>query len=302
MAMDIKSFYEPGSGTWTHLLADPGSEVAAIIDPVWVYDPVSGQADNAFIEEVLEAAQQAGHRLEWVLETHAHADHLSAADLLRRRTGARIACGRGICQVQETFARVFNLSGMATDGSQFDRLLVEGDTILLGDLQIRVIETPGHTADSITYLVNDAAFVGDTLFAPAYGSARCDFPGGDAAQLFVSIARIHALPDATRIFLCHDYPKEGKDPVCSVTVAESRRDNIHAGGDTRKDDFVAMRRKRDQQLALPRLILPSLQVNILAGAAPEPDDNGVTYLRTPFNRSLEELVNTRPLRDRGDGA
>jgi glyoxylase-like metal-dependent hydrolase (beta-lactamase superfamily II) len=302
MGMDIKSFHEPGSGTWTHLLADPGSGVAAIIDPVWVFDPVSGRADSAFIESVLEAAQQAGNRLEWVLETHAHADHLSAADILRRQTGARIACGRGICQVQETFARVFNLTGVATDGSQFDRLLVEGDTIPLGELRIRVIETPGHTADSVTYLVNDAAFVGDTLFAPARGSARCDFPGGDAAQLFDSISRIHALPDTTRIFLCHDYPGDGNEPVCSVTVAESRRNNIHAGGDTRKKDFVAMRRKRDRQLALPRLILPSLQVNILAGAAPQPDDNGVSYLRTPFNCVLDELVNMRPAQDKGDKA
>ena len=295
--MNVKSFYEPASGTWTHLLADPDSKAAAIIDPVWVYDPVSGRADSAFIEGVLEAMDQEGNRLEWVLETHAHADHLSAADFLRQRTGARIACGRGICQVQETFARVFNLSGMATDGSQFDRLLAEGDTISLGDLRIRVIETPGHTADSVTYLVNDAAFVGDTLFAPAHGSARCDFPGGDAAQLFDSIARIHALPDATRIFLCHDYPDADNEPVCSVTVAESRRDNIHVGGDTRREDFVAMRHSRDQQLGLPRLILPSLQVNILAGAAPEPEDNGVSYLRIPFNCSLAELVNMRPARE-----
>jgi glyoxylase-like metal-dependent hydrolase (beta-lactamase superfamily II) len=300
--MDIKSFYEPDSGTWTHLLSDPGRKVAAIIDPVWVYDPVSGQTDSTFIENVLETVQAAGHRLEWVLETHAHADHLSAADFLRQQTGARIACSRGICHVQETFAGVFNLSGMATDGSQFDRLLVEGDTIPLGDLRIDVIETPGHTADSLTYLVNDAAFVGDTLFAPAYGSARCDFPGGDAAQLFESIARIHALPDATRIFLCHDYPKDGNEPVRTVTVAESRRNNIHTGSDTRKEDFVAMRGKRDRQLALPRLILPSLQVNILAGAPPEPDDNGVAYLRTPFNCSLAELVNMRPVQEREDNA
>jgi len=300
--MDIKSFYESGTGTWTHLLTDEKAGVAAIIDPVWVYDPVSGMADSAFIDSVLEAAAQTGSRIEWVLETHVHADHLTAADLVRQRTGARVACGRGIRQVQETFAPVFNMHGVATDGSQFDRLLVEGDTVLLGSLEIFVMETPGHTADSVTYRVGDAVFVGDTLFAPAFGSARCDFPGGDAAQLYDSIARIHALPDATRIFLCHDYPKEGQQPVCSVTVAESRRDNIHVGGDTGKEDFVAMRRNRDQQLGLPRLILPSLQVNILAGAAPQADGNGVTYLRTPFNCSLEELVNTRPVRDRGDGA
>jgi len=288
--MDIKSFYEPESGTWTHLLADPASGAAAIIDPVWVYDPVSGKADTTFIDAVVDTALEAGYRLEWILETHAHADHLTAADVLRRRTGARIACGRGIRRVQETFARVFNMQGVATDGSQFDRLLQEGDRIALGDLEIRVIETPGHTADSITYRVNDAAFVGDTLFAPAYGSARCDFPGGDAGQLFDSIARIHALPETTRIFLCHDYPPQGQEPVCSVTVAESRKKNIHAGEDVSREDFVAMRNGRDRELGLPRLILPSLQVNILAGAVPEADTNGVSYLRTPFNRSLDEMV------------
>jgi len=288
--MQIKSFHEPESGTWTHLLADVSSRIAAVVDPVWVYDPVSGMTDSTFIDAILNAAADMGCRIDWVLETHAHADHLTAADLIRRRTGAGIACGRGIRQVQETFAAVFNMTGMATDGSQFDRLLVEGDTLPLGELTIRVIETPGHTADSISYLVEDAAFVGDTLFAPAHGTARCDFPGGDAAQLYDSIARIHALPDDTRIFLCHDYPKAGQEPVCSVTVLESRRDNVHVGAGTDKDGFVAMRRSRDSRLALPRLILPSLQVNILAGAAPEPEDNGVAYLRTPFNCDLAELL------------
>jgi len=256
----IESFYEPESGTWTHLLADVNSKIAAIIDPVWVYDPVSGLADSAFIETVLDAAKEAGCRVEWLLETHAHADHLTAADLVRGRTGARIACGRGICQVQETFAGVFNMTGVATDGSQFDRLLAEGDTLKVGGLEVRVIETPGHTADSVSYLVEDAVFVGDTLFAPAFGTARCDFPGGDAGRLYDSIARIHALPDDTRIFLCHDYPKAGQKPVCSVTVAESRRDNVHVGAGKSRESFVAMRRGRDAQLGLPRLILPSLQV------------------------------------------
>jgi len=289
-AVQIKSFYESESGTWTHLLADVSSRIAAVIDPVWVYDPVSGMTDSAFIDAVLDAAADLGCRVDWVLETHAHADHLTAADLIRRRTGARIACGRGICEVQETFAGVFNMTGVATDGSQFDRLLAEGDRLLLGELTVRVIETPGHTADSISYLVEDAAFVGDTLFAPAYGTARCDFPGGDAARLYDSIARIHALPDDTRIFLCHDYPQAGQEPVCSVTVVESRRDNVHVGAGKARDAFIAMRRSRDARLSLPRLILPSLQVNILAGAAPEPEDNGVTYLRTPFNCDLAELL------------
>lgn len=292
--LDIQSFYESDSGTWTHLVADTADKVAAIIDPVWVYDPVSGLADASFIDNVLEAARQAGYRLEWVLETHAHADHLTAADVLRRETGARIACGHGIRAVQQTFAAVFNMHDTATDGSQFDRLLAEGDVISLGQLEIRVIETPGHTADSITYLVNDAAFVGDTLFAPNYGTARCDFPGGDAGQLYDSIARIHALPDATRIHLCHDYPPAEKAPRSVVTVKESRHDNIHVGGGATRAEFVAMREGRDAKLGLPRLILPSLQVNILAGAAPEPDSNGVSYLRTPFNRPLSELTGAAP--------
>mgnify|MGYP001826846449 CR=1 FL=1 len=288
--MEINSFYEPESGTWTHLLADQDSRQAAVIDPVLVYDPVSGQTDTGFIETVMAAAGQINCRIQWVLETHAHADHLTAAEVLRERCGARIACGQGIRQVQETFAKVFNMTDAATDGSQFDRLLREGDTIDLGSLEIRVIETPGHTADSVSYVVEDAIFVGDTLFAPSYGTARCDFPGGDAAQLYDSIARIHALPDATRIFLCHDYPKAEEEPVCAVTVAESRSSNVHVGAATRKEDFVAMRRNRDAQLGLPRLILPSLQVNILAGAAPEPDGNGVSYLRTPFNQPLADLI------------
>jgi len=287
--MEIKSFYEPDSGTWTHLLADPSEKVAAIIDPVWVYDPVSGMADAAFIEEVLVHADQAGYRIDWVLETHAHADHLTAADLVRQRSGAKIACSRGICGVQETFSKLFNMPA-ATDGSQFDRLLVEGDVIHLGQLEVVVMETPGHTGDSISYLAGDAAFIGDTLFAPAFGTARCDFPGGDAGQLFDSISRLYALPDAARLYLCHDYPKADDEPVRDITVGESRSKNIHMKTETIKEEFVAMRTHRDSQLGLPRLILPSLQVNILAGAAPDADSNGVMYLRTPFNCTLADLI------------
>lgn len=286
---DISSFHETDSGTWTHLLADRDSRAAAIIDPVWVYDPVSGMADTAFIDEVLGVADREGYRIDWVLETHAHADHLTAADYLRRKTGAKIACGCGIRDVQRTFARVFGLRDVATDGRQFDRLLAEGDTLELGALTIRVLETPGHTGDSISYLVDGAVFVGDTLFAPGYGTARCDFPGGDAGRLFDSIARLHSLPDDTRIYLCHDYPQDGEEPVCSLTVGESRRANVHIRDDTRREDFVAMRNARDAKLGMPRLILPSLQVNILAGAPPPPDANGVSYLRTPFNRPMSEL-------------
>ncbi|MGD2130076.1 MAG: MBL fold metallo-hydrolase [Lysobacterales bacterium] len=288
--MQITSFHEPVTGTWTHLLADPATLNAAIIDPVWEFDPVSGATNTAFIENVLREAEERQYRIEWVLETHAHADHLTAADQVRKRTGAQIACSRGILEVRKNFSRVFGSHDAGPSEIPFDRLLSEGDEIELGQLRIRVMETPGHTSDSLTYLVADAAFVGDTLFAPAAGTARCDFPGGDAGTLFDSISRIHELPPETRIFLCHDYPGEGQAPVRDFTVAESREQNIHANARTRRQDYVAMRQERDATLGLPRLILPSLQVNIRAGAAPEPDANGVPYLRTPFNRSIAELI------------
>jgi len=288
--MHIESFYEPDSGTWTHLLADKQARKAAIIDPVWVYDPVSGQADESFIDRVLERAQNLDLTVAWVLETHAHADHLTAANLVKNRTGAKIACGRGICAVQKNFARVFNMQNTPTDGRQFDRLLSEGDVIRLGELDIHVTETPGHTADGVTYRVGDAAFIGDTLFAPTYGTARCDFPGGDAGQLFDSIQKIYAFPPGTRLFLCHDYPEKGQEPVCEVPVDESMANNVHVNRRTPRQVFVRMRTERDSQLKLPRLILPALQVNIEAGAAPAPESAGVGYLRIPFNRSIEELI------------
>ena len=288
--MQIESFYESGTGTWTYLLGDDLKKAAAIIDPVWVYDPVSGQTDEAFVQNVLDRAAALGWRVEWVLETHAHADHLTAADWIRKKTGARIACSRGICSVQENFVRVFNMHDAATDGSQFDRLLRHGDTLSVGSLKIEVMETPGHTADSITYRVGNAAFIGDTLFAPGFGTARCDFPGGDAGQLYDSIRALYELPSDTRLFLCHDYPKEGEEPMRDVTVAECLRSNVHLSESTSKEEFVRMREERDRQLGLPRLILPSLQVNILAGDCPRADSNGVAYLRTPFNRTIAELI------------
>ncbi|MEJ8568704.1 MBL fold metallo-hydrolase [Elongatibacter sediminis] len=288
--MDILPFYEPQTGTWSYLLVDPGEHAAALVDPVLEFDPVSGLTDTSFVDAILNAADERGARIQWVLETHAHADHLTAADYVRRKHGARVVIGRGIRAVQRTFQRVFDFTDLSTDGRQFDRLVDEGDVIRLGSQEIAVMETPGHTSDSVTYRVADAAFVGDTLFAPNYGTARCDFPGGDAGTLYDSIVRLHALPDDTRLFLCHDYPGEGHQPQCRVTVAESRRSNIHISADTHRDDYVAMRNERDAGLDLPRLILPSVQVNIRAGAPPPPGPNGTAYLRTPFNRSLAELV------------
>lgn len=288
--MEISSFYEPDSGTWTHLLADPVEKLAAVIDPVLVFDPVSGNTDSAFINGVLDEAERSGYTVAWALETHAHADHLTAADVIRQRTGAKTACGRGICGVQKNFVRVFNMDTTPTDGRQFDRLLDEGDVIRLGQEEIHVMETPGHTGDSVTYLVGNAAFIGDTLFSPAFGTARCDFPGGDAGQLYDSIRRLYQLPEDTRLFLCHDYPKKGDKPVKEVTVAESKQTNVHLKAETTRSEFVDMRTTRDSQLGLPRLILPSLQVNILAGALPAPESNGVSYLRTPVTNNIAELI------------
>lgn len=290
MSMEITPRYEPESGTWSYLVADMENRVAAIIDPVWVFDPVSGLADAGFIDQLIETAHSNGCRIEWVLETHAHADHLTAAGHIRDKTGAKVAIGRGICTVQKTFARVFGLEDVATDGSQFDRLLAEGDTIRLGALEIRVMETPGHTNDSLAYLVGNAAFIGDTLFTPSYGTARCDFPGGNAARLYDSIQKIYSLPDDTRLFLCHDYPGEGQQPVSMVPLAESRIHNTHVSATTSRDAFVAMRNERDRHLGLPRLIMPALQVNIRAGAAPAPLSNGVGYLRLPFNRTIAQIL------------
>lgn len=296
--MKITPFYEPESGTWTYLLADISSGKAAIIDPVWVYDLVSGVAQTAFIDEVLAASDSQGCRVEWVLETHAHADHLSAAAHIRKLTGAKIAIGRGICAVQETFIKIFNLKDVPIDGSQFDRLLAEGDVVRLGNLDIGVMETPGHTSDSLTYLCRDVAFIGDTLFAPDFGSARCDFPGGDAALLFDSISRVHALPPDTRLHLCHNYPPKGEAPKHEMSVADSLRLNIHAKEGTSREAFIEMRTNRDAQLSLPKLIFPSLLVNIRAGEAPPPENNGASYLRTPFNVSVADLIaGLKPIKD-----
>jgi glyoxylase-like metal-dependent hydrolase (beta-lactamase superfamily II) len=290
MSLEVVPFYEEQSNTWTYLVADTDAGEAAIIDPVWVYDPVSGRADRGFTDRVLARASQNQWTIKWVLETHAHADHLSSGSWIREETGAKLAAGRGITAVQETFAKVYNLPGLDTSGARFDRLLSEGDEVHVGELTIWAMETPGHTPDSMTYVVRDAAFIGDTLFAPAMGSARCDFPGGDAARLFESIQRIYGLPGETRLFLCHDYPPAGEEPLMMITVNDSLQSNIHVQGNTSKDSFVEMRTTRDAKLGLPKLILPAIQVNILGGAAPEPEANGVSYLKIPFNTSIPEIL------------
>lgn len=290
MSLEILPRYEPETGTWSYLLLEPAERVAALVDPVWLYDPVSGLGSPDFADALLADAAARDCRVQWVLETHAHADHLTAADYVRRRTGARVAIGRGICAVQRNFRKVFDFTDLEPDGRQFDRLVAEGDTIRLGASELRVMETPGHTSDSVTYLAGDAAFVGDTLFAPDYGTARCDFPGGDAGALYDSIARLHALPDGTRLFLCHDYPAKEHEPTSMVPVEISRARNVHIGPATTRDAFVALRTERDAGLHLPRLILPSVQVNIRAGRPPQPSGNGIAYLRIPFDVTVADIL------------
>jgi len=288
--MEISSHYEPGTGTWSHLLADALSGKAALVDPVLVYDPVSGRSDRRFAESILSYARDRGYQLEWVIETHVHADHLSAAQFICQSSGAKLAAARGVCGVQRAFVRLFNCNDVTPDGHQFDRLLAEGDELQLGSQSLRVLETPGHTPDSITILAGDAAFIGDTLFSPALGTARCDFPGGNAGVLFDSVQKLYALPPATRLFLCHDYPAEGRAPLDCVSVAESRDNNIHIRAGTTREEFIALREARDATLALPKLILPSVQFNIRGRQELAVENNGLSYLRIPLDISIRDFA------------
>lgn len=281
---EVRALYHQPTFTFSYVAWDPDTRDAVIIDPVLDYDGASGRTGTESAAALLAIIEHEGLSLDWILETHAHADHLSAAGYLHQRSGAPVCIGAGISAVQQTFSEIYNLGpGFPTDGRQFDRLFADGDRFPLGGMEIEVMATPGHTNDSVTYLLGDAAFVGDTLFSPDYGSARCDFPGGDAATLFHSVRRLYGLPPETRLFLCHDYPPEGREPRCEWSVAEQRRDNIHLGANTREQDFVAMRSARDAQLGMPALIIPAVQVNIRAGRLPEPESNGTRYLRVPLD-------------------
>lgn len=277
----IRSFFDAATNTISYLVSDPVSRQAAIIDPVLDFDPKSARLSTASADAVLAAAREADLRIVWILETHAHADHLSAADHLRHLTGAEVVIGRHIEAVQQTFGALFETEAPTR---VFDRLVGEGDILKLGDLDIRVLHTPGHTPACVTYLIADAAFVGDTLFMPDYGTARADFPGGDAATLYRSIRKILALPPETRIFVCHDYLPAGRSTYAwETTVAAERAHNIHVHDGVGEADFVAMREARDATLAAPVLILPSLQVNIQAGALPAPSAKGRVFLKLPVN-------------------
>lgn len=281
----VHSLFDEATFTATHIVSDPSTRKAAIIDSVLDFDPASGRTSSGSADAVIAYVEAGGLEVEWLLETHVHADHLSAAPYLQARLGGTIAIGRDILTVQSTFGTIFNEGQrFARDGSQFDRLLGDGERFKLGSLDAIALHVPGHTPADVAYIIGDAAFVGDTLFMPDYGTARADFPGGDARMLFRSIHRLLALPDRTRLFLCHDYKAPGRDHFAwETTVAEERCNNVHVHPDVSEDAFVAMREARDATLGMPRLILPSIQINMRAGHLPEPEDNGTRYLKLPLN-------------------
>ncbi len=281
----VASFYDALTSTFTYVAHDRDGGRAAIIDPVLDFDWASARTSTTAADRVLGFVDQHGLTVDWILETHAHADHLTAAAYLKMKTGAKVAIGRGITRVQERFKALFRLEAEClTDGSQFDRLLDDGDELDIGELTVKVMTTPGHTDDSLTYLIDDAAFVGDTVFAVDTGTARADFPGGDAHKLYRSIQKLFALPEQTRIFLCHDYPPTHRQAHSQSSVSEQQARNVHVGGGVPEESFVRMRNERDSKLPVPRLILPALQVNIRAGNLPRPDANGIRYLRLPLNQ------------------
>jgi glyoxylase-like metal-dependent hydrolase (beta-lactamase superfamily II) len=280
----VEAFFDPATWTVSYVVhAGPGS-ACALIDTVLDYDPKSGRLSRHSAQRVADFVRANDLRVEWILETHAHADHLSAAHHLRAQLGGRIAIGAHIRQVQATFGAVFNLGGVvATDGSQFDHLFEDGESFSIGALQARALHVPGHTPADLAYLIGDTLFVGDTLFMPDVGSARCDFPGGSARTLYASIRKLLDLPPRTRLFVCHDYPPTGRGPRWETTVGEQRAANIHAHEGVSAEAFVTMREARDATLEMPTLILPSIQVNIRAGALPEAEANGTRYLKIPLD-------------------
>jgi len=278
----IKAFFDEPTNTVSYLVADPATKKAVIIDPVLDYDHDAGTVDTRSVEAMLKAADEAGYAVEWVLETHAHADHLSGAPYIKAKTGAKIGIGEHIKDVQRIFRPVFNATDLATDGSDFDHLFKDGERFKIGQLDAEVLYTPGHTPADVSYKIEDAVFVGDTLFMPDYGTARADFPGGDAHRLYRSIKRLQALPPETRLFMCHDYKAPGRDEYAWETTAKEQREkNVHVREGVTEDEFVAMRSKRDATLSAPRLLLPSIQVNIRAGKFPPKAANGVSYLLIP---------------------
>ena len=279
----IRSFFDPATYTVTHVVSDPATKRAAIIDSVLDYDPKSGRTATRSADAVIAHVRDAGLTVDWHLETHAHADHLSAAPYLKAQLGGRIAIGEHIRDVQRVFKGLFNAADLRTDGGEFDHLFQDGETFAIGQLQARVLHTPGHTPACVSYVVGRDAFVGDTLFMPDYGTARCDFPGGDARVLYQSIRKLLALGDDLRLHLCHDYMPGGREVRWETTAGEERQGNIHVREGVTEDEFVQMRTARDRTLDMPVLMLPAVQVNARAGRLPPAEDNGISYLKIPLN-------------------
>jgi len=278
---DVCGFFDNATNAATYLVWDPASREAVIVDPVLDFDPASGRVERRSVRSVLDTARERDVRIAYVLETHAHADHLSAAPAIVEATGAKLGIGARICEVQRAFGPMFGADDILPDGADFDILLHEGDALPLGELRIEVIEVPGHTPADVAYRIGDAVFVGDSLFMPDYGTARTDFPGGDARQLYRSIQKLLALPPETRLFMCHDYKAPGRDEFRWETTVAAELQNVHLAGGVTEDAFVAMRERRDATLATPKLLLPSIQVNIRGGRFPPPAPNGQRHLRIP---------------------
>ncbi len=286
MKPDVKAFFDEATNTISYVVREPQGSACAIVDSVLDYDPAAGRTDTSSADAIIAWVKEQGLTVAWILESHVHADHLSAAPYLQNHLGGKIGIGANITIVQDTFGKIFNEgTEFQRDGSQFDALFAEGDTFHIGQMRAEVLHTPGHTPACLTYVIGDAAFVGDTLFMPDFGTARCDFPGGSAEDLYNSIQKILALPDDTRIFVGHDYKAPGRDEFAwETTVGEQKAMNIHVGAGKPLEDFVSMRTTRDAQLGMPRLILPSLQTNMRAGNLPEPEDNGARYFKVPINQ------------------
>lgn len=282
---EVTGFFDGATNTVTYVVRAPGQRACAVIDSVLDFDHASGRTDTASADRVIAHLRDHDLDLQWVLETHVHADHLSAAPYIQAQVGGRIGIGAQITVVQNTFGKIFNEgTQFQRDGSQFDQLFREGDSLHIGQLRVDVLHTPGHTPACLTYVIGDAAFVGDTLFMPDYGTARCDFPGGSAAMLYDSMQKILSLPDETRIFVGHDYKAPGRDEFAwETSVRAERAHNVHIGAGQTREEFVAMREARDATLAMPKLIIPSLQINMRAGQMPEPEENGMSYLKLPLN-------------------
>jgi glyoxylase-like metal-dependent hydrolase (beta-lactamase superfamily II) len=283
---EVYTFFDEATNAACHIVKDPASNAVAIIDSILDFDAAAGRTHTTHADMLVDEVTRNGWQVAWILETHVHADHLSAAPYLAEKLGGKIAIGANIAAVQKVFGKIFNAgTEFEMDGSQFDRLFAHGDVFAIGNLDVTVMHTPGHTPACVTYVIGDAAFIGDTLFMPDFGTARADFPGGSATDLYASIQRILELPDETRLFLCHDYKTKTRDSFCwQTTVAEQKATNVHVGGGKSEEEFVDFRTKRDTQLAMPKLIIPSIQVNMNAGKMPAPDTDGDIYLKVPINK------------------